>query len=83
MQHLSNRKYELLIAQAYAGAQLPPEEVNELYRLLDTILDVYNIAGAFAVADLHQYRMREDEGFVKKALTRRDKKPFEFFVNKN
>jgi hypothetical protein len=83
MQHLSNKKYELLIAQAYAGAPIQALEINELCLLLDKTFDMSNIATAFVVADLHHYRMRQEEGIVKKAMTRRDKKPFEFFLNIN
>ena len=83
MHHLSNNKYELLIAQSYAGALLPVTEITDLCNLLDNKLNLSNVAAAIIVADLHHYRMRHEEGMVKKALTRRDKKPFEFFLNIN
>jgi hypothetical protein len=83
MHHLTNHKYEILIAQAYAGAPISLTEVAELYVMLDQTFDISFFATAYAVADLHQYKMRIEEGLVKKALTRRDKKPFEFFLAKN
>lgn len=83
MHHLANHKYDLLIAQAYAGAPLPITEVNELCVILDKIFDLSGVASSYAIADLHHYKMRIEEGLVKKALTRRDRKPFEFFLAKN
>lgn len=83
MYHLENHKYELLIAQAYAGAHISLSEVNELCVMLDKVFDLSFVATAYVVADLHHYKMRKEEGLVKKALTRRDKKPFEFFLTKN
>jgi hypothetical protein len=83
MQHLTNHKYEILIAQAYAGSDISLPEVNELCGMLDKAFDISYVASAYAVADLHQYKMRVEEGLVKKALTRRDKKTFEFFLAKN
>jgi hypothetical protein len=83
MHHLANHKYEILIAQAYAGASISIIEMNELCVLLDKTFDISFVASAYAVADLHHYKMRLEEGLVKKALTRRDKKLFEFFLAKN
>jgi hypothetical protein len=83
MYQLANHKYEVLIAQAYAGAPISHIEMNELCVMLDKVFDISSVASSYAVADLHQYKMRMEEGLVKKALTRRDKKHFEFFLAKN
>ena len=83
MHHLTNHKYEILIAQAYAGGDITSPEVNELCGMLDKAFDISIVASAYAIADLHHYKMRVEEGLVKKALTRRDKKHFEFFLAKN
>jgi hypothetical protein len=83
MHHFTNRKYEVLIVQAYAGADIPADEVNKLCLSLDKVMDIAWVATSLVVVDLHQYKIQYQEGLVKKALTRRDKKPFEFFLAKN
>ena len=83
MYQLANHKYEVLIVQAYAGALISHTEMSDLCVMLDRLFDISSVASSYVVADLHHYKMRMEEGLVKKALTRRDKKPFEFFLAKN
>lgn len=70
-----NRHYEAGVMEVFAG------DIWE--QLLDQVFDYDHISRTATLMDLHRYRIYNGGGMVKKALTRRDKTPFNFIVYNN
>ena len=79
----SKKKYQLMLTREFFGDTLHISEEPQLFNLLDQVFDWENICRTATLIDLHSYRVHNSAGMVKKALLRRDRKPFVFVIYNN
>jgi hypothetical protein len=79
----SKKKYNLMLTRNYLGQYFQVSEEPLLCKLFDKVFELENICRTATLMDLHSYKVYTDTGRVKKALLRRDRRPFMFVIYNN
>lgn len=77
------KKYRLVVSRNHDVEVLDVCKGDAWVKLLDQVFDAEHISRSATLMDLYRYRIYNGGGMVKKALTRRDKLPFNFIVYNN
>jgi hypothetical protein len=72
-----------MLTRNFFGDTLHMSEEPRLIKLFDQVFDWENICRTATLVDLHSYRVHNGNGIVKKALLRKDRKPFMFVIYNN
>jgi len=72
-----------MLNRSNLGDTLRLSEETRIFRLLDRVFDLENICPTATLIDLHSYKVHTNSGMVKKAILRRDCRPFMFVIYNN
>lgn len=83
MKKNQHRDLLVLLNNEHKNQQAIEQEVEWLHCVLFHAEELENFCVAHEVIDLNHYKIFNESGRVKKAVLRKDFKPFEFICNKN